>query len=247
MPTGYFWSGLSGMRELSSEGSGGMRRLKKTLIVSSILFMLLCTALPSCGTIKSTYQTGKSAVGTAYDVTKGAVNATISTGSTVYRIGEFTFKVVKAPLSWPLTRKEIESIDGISPKEAIQQDRVKSSPYVVHGKKYVPMSVADARKYREEGVASWYGYETCPKGKECMTANGEVFDAEGLNGAHKYLPLPTHVRVTNLDNRKSIIIRVNDRGPFVSGRIIDLSAGSARRLGFHGKGTARVLVETVEG
>jgi rare lipoprotein A len=224
-----------------------MRRLRKTLTFSSILFMLLCLALLSCDMIKGTYRTGKKAVGTTYDVTKGTVNAAITTGEIAYKIGEFTFKVVKAPLSWPLARREIESIDGIPPKEAIQQDRVKNSPYVVHGKKYIPMSVADAHKYREEGVASWYGYETCSKGKECMTANGEVFDPEGLNGAHKHLPLPTHVRVTNLDNRKSIIIRVNDRGPFVSGRIIDLSAGSAQRLGFHGKGTARVLVETVEG
>ena len=79
-----------------------------------------------------------------------------------------------------------------------------------------------------------------------MTANGEAFNPNGLNAAHKYLPLPTHVRVTNLENRRSIIVRVNDRGPFVKGRIIDLSAGAARKLGFHKKGTARVRVETVE-
>ena len=78
-----------------------------------------------------------------------------------------------------------------------------------------------------------------------MTANGEAFYPNGLSAAHKYLPLPTHVRVTNLENRRSIIVRVNDRGPFVKGRIIDLSAGAARKLGFYGKGTARVLVEAV--
>jgi rare lipoprotein A len=78
-----------------------------------------------------------------------------------------------------------------------------------------------------------------------MTANGEVFDPDGLNAAHKYLPLPIHVRVTNLQNRRSIILRVNDRGPFVDGRIIDLSAGAAKRLGFYEKGTATVLVETI--
>ena len=221
--------------------------MEKKFTLFYVPLVLLCLALPSCDLVKGTYRTTKTVVGTAYDVTTGVANATIGTGKVVYQIGEFTFKVVKAPLSWPLTRKELESIDGLSPKEAIEQGRVKNSPYVVHGKRYVPMSVAEAGKYREKGVASWYGYETCPKGKQCMTANGEVFDPEGLNGAHKYLPLPTHVRVTNLENSKSIIIRVNDRGPFVTGRIIDLSAGSARRLGFHGKGTARVLVETVEG
>ena len=79
-----------------------------------------------------------------------------------------------------------------------------------------------------------------------MTANGEAFDPDGLNAAHKYLPLPIYVKVTNLENRRSIIVRVNDRGPFVKGRIIDLSAGAARKLGFFKKGTARVLVETIE-
>jgi len=79
-----------------------------------------------------------------------------------------------------------------------------------------------------------------------MTANGEVFDPEGLNAAHKYLPLPSYVKVTNLENGKSIIVRVNDRGPFVAGRIIDLSAGAAKRLGYYNKGTAKVLVETIK-
>ena len=72
------------------------------------------------------------------------------------------------------------------------------------------------------------------------------FDPDGLNAAHKYLPLPTHVRVINLENRRSLILRVNDRGPFVSGRIIDVSAGAAKKLVFYKKGTAHVRVEAVE-
>ena len=80
-----------------------------------------------------------------------------------------------------------------------------------------------------------------------MTANGEAFNPNGLSAAHKHLPLPVYVRVTNLNNRKSIIVRVNDRGPFIDGRIIDLSTGAAKKLGFHKDGTAKVLVETVEG
>ncbi len=154
--------------------------------------------------------------------------------------------MIRAPLDWPLTREEIETIDDLPPKEAIKKGRVKKSPYVVNGKRYVPMSVEKAKDYREEGVASWYGYETRRKKGGHMTANGEAFNPNGLNAAHKYLPLPTHVRVTNLENRRSIIVRVNDRGPFVKGRIIDLSAGAARKLGFYKKGTARVRVETVE-
>ncbi len=78
-----------------------------------------------------------------------------------------------------------------------------------------------------------------------MTANGEVFKPDGLSAARKYIPLPIFVQVTNLSNRRSIIVRVNDRGPFADGRIIDLSAGAAGTLGFYEQGTARVLVETV--
>ncbi len=79
-----------------------------------------------------------------------------------------------------------------------------------------------------------------------MTANGEAFDPNQLTAAHKHLPLPCFVRVTNLNNNKSIIVRVNDRGPFVGDRIIDLSAGAAKRLGFYSQGLAPVQVETVE-
>jgi rare lipoprotein A len=223
--------------------------LRKILLIKQ-MFMLLsaCGAftLLSCGVFSTTYKVGKGTVKTSYKITKGVARVTVGTGKLVYNVGEFTFTVVMAPLSWPLTREEIETIDGLPPKEAIQQGRVKKAPYVVKGEKYVPMSVEEAKAYREEGIASWYGYETWRKKGGRMTANGEVFDPDGLNAAHKYLPLPTHVKVTNLETRRSIILRVNDRGPFVAGRIIDLSAGAARKLGYYRKGTARVLVETVE-
>ena len=183
---------------------------------------------------------------TTYAVTKGVTKMTIGAGKVVYKVGEFTFKVVMAPLNWPLTHEEIESIDGLSPKEAIKQGRVKNSPYVVHGKHYVPMSVEEAHKYRERGTASWYGYDAFRKPGGHMTANGESFNPNGLSAAHKHLPLPTYVRVTNLENRRSIIVRVNDRGPFVKGRIIDLSVGAARKLGFYEDGIAQVMVETVD-
>ena len=79
-----------------------------------------------------------------------------------------------------------------------------------------------------------------------MTANGEAFNPNKPTAAHKYLPLPTHVRIVNLDNGKSIVVRVNDRGPFVKNRIIDLSAGAAKKLGFYKQGLTRVRVETVQ-
>ncbi|MFZ7113706.1 MAG: septal ring lytic transglycosylase RlpA family protein [Desulfatiglandales bacterium] len=183
---------------------------------------------------------------TTYRVTKGVTKAAIGTGRVVYKVGGFTFKVVMAPLTWPLTREEIESVDGLPPKEAIRRGRVKNAPYVVRGKRYVPLSVEDSQRYRETGVASWYGYETRRKKGGHMTANGEAFYPNGLSAAHKHLPLPMHVRVTNLENRRTIIVRVNDRGPFVEGRIIDLSAGAARKLGFYKQGTAKVLVEAIQ-
>lgn len=209
---------------------------------------LLCGVLilQSCGAVKVTYEVGKGVVTVPYKITKFAVKGAIGTGKVIYKIGEFTFTVVMAPLTWPFTRDDLESIDGLSPKEAVKQGRVKMAPYVVNGKRYVPMTLAQAAKYREKGIASWYGDETRRQKGGHMTANGEAFDPDGLNAAHKHLPLPTYVKVTNLDNGKSIIVRVNDRGPFVAGRIIDLSAGAAKKLGFYKKGTARVLVETIE-
>ena len=195
--------------------------------------------LTACGLVRTTYRLTKGTVVMAYKVTRFA-------GSTVYTVGGFTFDVVTAPFSWPLTHDDLETIDGLSPKEAIAQGRVKASPYVVLGKRYVPMTVAQARTYREKGIASWYGDETYRQRGGHMTANGEAFNPDGLSAAHKHLPLPIFVRVTNLSNRRSIIVRVNDRGPFIEGRMIDLSAGAAKRLGFLKQGTARVLVETVE-
>lgn len=164
-----------------------------------------------------------------------------TTAKAAYSVGEFAVDVVTSPF----THDEIESIDGLSPEEAIRQGRVKNSPYVVYGKTYVPMSIEEAQNYRETGIASWYGEETRKKNGGHMTANGEKFDPDKLSAAHKYLPLPVHVRVTNLETKRSIVVRVNDRGPFAHNRVIDLSAGAAKKLGFYEKGTARVSIEVV--
>jgi rare lipoprotein A len=108
-------------------------------------------------------------------------------------------------------------------------------PYDVDGRHYEPR-VYD--HYDETGLASWYSYPAHTR----RTADGEWFDAGALTAAHKTLPLPSVVEVTNLDNGRKIRVRVNDRGPFVSGRIIDLSRAAADRLGFASQGTARVRV-----
>ena len=221
------------------------------------IFMLGFT---SCAVLKTTASTMK----TGYRVAKGTVTGTIwivrgtyeltkETTSLAYHIGRFTFEVVRAPLESPLTSDDIQTIDGLPVKEAIRLGRVKTAPYTVNSRHYVPMTVARAQTYEETGLASWYGEETRRLPGGSMTANGERFNPKGLTAAHKYLPLPSHVQVTNLENGRSIIVRVNDRGPFPSQhnpdsgkRIIDLSWGAAEQLGFVEQGTARVHVETIQ-
>ena len=212
--------------------------------------IVLCLA--GCALITAPYEITKGAVQGGVWAVKTTYTVTAGTAKVIYKIGEFTYEVVTAPLEWPMTHDGIDSIDGLPPKEAIRLGRVKSTPYTVDGKEYHPLSVADAKVYREVGVASWYGYETRRKGGR-MTANGEVFDPMGLTAAHKHLPLPMYAKVMNLENDRSIIVRVNDRGPFPSDgnpnsgeRIIDLSLGAAKRLGFDREGTALVKVEAID-
>ena len=113
-------------------------------------------------------------------------------------------------------------------------------PYRVAGTWYYP---AEDPNYDEIGIASWYGEQFHGR----RTANGALFDMNALSAAHRTLPMPTTVRVTNLDNGRSIEVTVNDRGPFVKGRIIDLSRRAAQLLGFYRRGTARVRVQVVGG
>lgn len=110
------------------------------------------------------------------------------------------------------------------------------TPYQVAGIWYYP---AENYSYDETGIASWYGAEFHGR----ATANGEPYDMNALTAAHKTLPMPSFVRVTNLENGRSLVVRVNDRGPFVQGRIIDLSRRSAQLLGMQDKGTAKVRVQ----
>ncbi len=109
-------------------------------------------------------------------------------------------------------------------------------PYLVGGRWYYPKFVT---AYDATGIASWYG--TSYDGHR--TANGEIYDVDALTAAHPTLQLPSLVRVTNLDNGRSLVLRVNDRGPFVGNRLIDLSRAAARELGFEDRGLARVHVQ----
>jgi rare lipoprotein A len=111
-------------------------------------------------------------------------------------------------------------------------------PYTIGGREYIPQEDIN---YSEVGMASWYGDDFHGR----YTANGEIFDMNSISAAHKTLPLPSYVRVTNLANHRSLVVRVNDRGPYVGDRVIDLSVKSAQLLGFHGHGLAKVKVDYV--
>nr|WP_305910118.1 septal ring lytic transglycosylase RlpA family protein [Methylomarinum sp. Ch1-1]MDP4519023.1 septal ring lytic transglycosylase RlpA family protein [Methylomarinum sp. Ch1-1] len=112
--------------------------------------------------------------------------------------------------------------------------------YEVLGQRY--QVLADSKGYRQRGIASWYG--TKFHGKK--TSNGEVYDMYAMTAAHKTLPIPSYVRVTNLRNRRSVVVRINDRGPFHENRIIDLSYTAAVKLGIQQAGTGFVEVQTLE-
>jgi rare lipoprotein A len=119
------------------------------------------------------------------------------------------------------------------PHQHYRQSRACNRPYRVKGRMYYPMTSPDG--YSEIGMASWYGHESGSK-----TAMGTRFSPEGVSAAHKTLPLPCKVRVTNLHNGRSIILTVNDRGPYKHNRIIDLSHGAARKIGLNGLAKVKV-------
>ncbi len=120
--------------------------------------------------------------------------------------------------------------------------RIGNVPYEVYGVTYVPMRKVSVG-HVETGEASWYGRKFDGRN----TSNGDVYDMFGMTAAHKTLPLPTYVQVRNLANGREVVVRVNDRGPFLGGRILDLSYMAAQKLGVVATGTANVRIEVIDG
>lgn len=139
----------------------------------------------------------------------------------------------------PAERLDVSDLPDAVPRYEAPRTAGNRSPYTVWGKQYTVMNSAEG--YLERGVASWYG----KKFHGHQTSNGEVYNMYAMSAAHKHLPLPTYVRVTNLANGRSVVVRVNDRGPFHGDRLIDLSWAAASRLGFLEQGTARVEVAAI--
>jgi len=133
---------------------------------------------------------------------------------------------------------DIDSIpDAVPRAEPIRA--ATSRPYVVMGRSYTPLTRLEP--YRARGIASWYGRRYHGK----QTSSGEIYDMYAMTAAHTTLPIPSYARVTNLANGRSVVVRVNDRGPFVDGRIIDLSYTAAHRIGVLAGGSAMVEVESI--
>ena len=128
----------------------------------------------------------------------------------------------------------------ISSRSGTAAPRGTYKPYTVRGKQYHPLQNAD--NFSEEGLASWYGDDFHGK----KTANGEIYNMYASTAAHKILPMGTKVRVTNLENGRKTVVRINDRGPFVRGRIIDVSKAAAEELDMLRKGTVRARIETLD-
>ncbi len=121
-----------------------------------------------------------------------------------------------------------------------KSSRGNPSSYVVNGKRYFVLDRSDG--FVQRGIASWYGIKFHGR----KTSSGEVYNMHAMTAAHKTLPIPVYVHVRNLDNGRTAVVRVNDRGPFVAGRIIDLSYAAAKKLGVKGPGTANVEISVVQ-
>jgi rare lipoprotein A len=134
---------------------------------------------------------------------------------------------------------DLARVRQVEPKRETRTLAGNKSPYTINGRTYRVLE--NETGYTETGMASWYGR----KFHGHLTSNGEVYDMFQLSAAHTTLPIPSYIRVTNLDNGKSIIARVNDRGPFHPGRIVDMSYAGAVMLGYADRGTARVRVEAI--
>lgn len=122
------------------------------------------------------------------------------------------------------------------------EKHVKNASYRVRGKKYYPMSVRDALRYKETGYASMYGRSS----RRVKTSSGEYVNPQtSMSAAHRTLPMPCKVKVTCLATGKSVVVRVNNRGPFYDSRVIDLTSAAARQIGLHGRGIGKVRLEVV--
>ncbi len=150
-----------------------------------------------------------------------------------------TVKVSDIPDGGPPFPVDVETVTDPIPKYEPKSPGGNPKSYVVLGQRYDV--IPESKGFTQQGIASWYGRKFHGR----KTSNGEIFDMYAMTAAHKTLPLPTYLRVTNLENNRTIVVRVNDRGPFVKNRIIDLSYVAALKLGIQTKGTGFVKIAAI--
>jgi rare lipoprotein A len=160
-----------------------------------------------------------------------------TTSSSRSTVGKETIVIQDGP---PDADVDVSNIPDAQPRHELITDAGNKTPYEVLGKTY--QINFKTKGYSEVGYASWYG----KKFHDYRTSTGELYDMLAMTAAHKTLAIPTYVRVHNLENGRNVVVRVNDRGPFHEGRIIDLSYAAAKKLGFHMAGTTKVRIEVVE-
>ena len=192
----------------------------------SVLLTLATLLLAACGGVpQKKADTGRSPV--VVEERGGAAAPPVAGGG--YLAGDGPGTDIPANLD--------DTPDAVPRSEPLH--RYANRPYVALGKTYTPLT--ETGNYKERGIASWYGKKFHGE----RTSSGEVYDMYGMTAAHPTLPIPSYARVTNLANNKSVVVRINDRGPFLHDRIIDLSYVAAHRLGLAGKGSSEVEVESV--
>lgn len=219
--------------------------MKRYALAALVLALAACSGAPKKSSPPTTIATGKP---TPYIAKKPSSNDArrspyAPAQEDVRKRGDYVAEGLYAPNVRDGAPSEDPQVDLIpEPQPKLEpRSRYGNRPYKVLGKPYAVMSDNDARNYSETGMASWYGAKFHGR----RTSSLEVYDMYTFSGAHKTLPLPSYVRVTNLGNGKSLVVRVNDRGPFHPGRIIDLSYAAAMKLGVNRTGTAKVQVQSL--
>ena len=144
------------------------------------------------------------------------------------------------PVDGPGEHRDVSQVPDAVPRVEPRSRGGNPSTYVVLGKRYY--TLPNSKGFVERGIASWYGRKFHGR----KTSNGEVYDMYTMSAAHKQLPIPTYLKVTNLENGRSVVVRVNDRGPFHENRVVDLSYAAASRIGMLGKGTALVEIRAID-
>ncbi len=199
----------------------------------SLLVLLAALTVSACSTTQKVGDTQRAAP--VMDAASGPSGSSARTGSAAPAAGSGGYLAGDGPGA------DAPNLDGIpdAVPKAEPLHRYANRPYSALGKTYTPLQVPG--NYKERGIASWYGKKVHGQ----RTSIGETYDMYGMTAAHPTLPIPSYARVTNLANGKSVIVRVNDRGPFLHERIMDLSYAAAYKLGYVNNGSAEVEVESL--